>query len=219
MSSPLSSETMMKLMAYADGELEDDERLEAEKLLASDIAALQFVEQITGAGNLVGEGYEASKTAKTVAAFDVTDAVMAKVALEKAADRAAKAERAPPSSVLSPLELARIKRQQRLKIGGTVVAALALAAAVFVYARPSETPMAKGPTTLPAPQTTTTQAQAPGTMQAQAPAPAATNGGVDVSLVESAGQNVSVFYLPTANELSTSVVVWVDETAAAGEKK
>ena len=33
--------------------------------------------------------------------------------------------------------------------------------------------------------------------------------------IESAGKSVSVFYLPTANELSTSVVVWVDET---GEK-
>ena len=33
--------------------------------------------------------------------------------------------------------------------------------------------------------------------------------------IESAGKSVSVFYLPTSNELSTSVVVWVDET---GEK-
>ena len=76
MSSPLSSETMMKLMAYADGELEGKERLEAEKILLTDEHALRFVEQLSGCGNLVGEGYEASKTAKTVAAFDIADAVI-----------------------------------------------------------------------------------------------------------------------------------------------
>lgn len=198
MSSPLSSETMMKLMAYADGELEGKDRLEAEKLLATDEHALRFVEQISGCGNLVGEGYEASATAKAVASFDIADAVMAKVKAEPKTEAAPKSV-VPPSTKISPLELARAKRAQRMKIGGGIVAALAIAAAVFVYARPSETPMAKGPTTpLPNNPTQTTS-----------------NGpGVDV---KAPGQNVSVFYLPSANELSTSVIIWVDESA--GEKK
>lgn len=201
MSSPLSSETMMKLMAYADGELEGKERLDAEELLATDLDALRFVEQIAGCGNLVGEGYEASTTAKTVAAFDIADAVMAKV---KSESRESKPEVAPkslvPSSRISPIELARAKRAQRMKIGGGIAAALAIAAAVFVYARPSETPMAKGPSITNNPSS-----------------PASNGPGVDVNAVQTPGQNVSVFYLPSANELSTSVIIWVDESA--GEKK
>ena len=68
--------------------------------------------------------------------------------------------------------------------------------------------MAKGPvhvtTAQPAPEATVASNVSSG------------NGaGVDVSTVNSPGSSVSVFYLPTANELSTSVVVWVDET---GEK-
>jgi len=202
MSSPLSSETMMKLMAYADGELEGKERLETEELLATDLDALRFVEQVSGCGNLVGEGFEASSTAKTIAAFDIADAVMAKVGAEA---RISKPELSPkslvPSSRISPIELARQKRAQRMKIGGGIAAALAIAAAVFVYARPSETPMAKGPSTIP-----------------NNPSQSASNGpGVDVNAVQTPGQNVSVFYLPSANELSTSVIIWVDESA--GEKK
>lgn len=206
MSSPLSSETMMKLMAYADGELEGKERLETEELLATDLDALRFVEQVSGCGNLVGEGFEASSTAKTIAAFDIADAVMAKVGSEA---RISKPELAPkslvPSSRISPIELARAKRAQRMKIGGGIAAALAIAAAVFVYARPSETPMASGP------------GQRPSTVTNN-PSQTASNGpGVDVNAVQTPGQNVSVFYLPSANELSTSVIIWVDESS--GEKK
>jgi hypothetical protein len=81
-------------------------------------------------------------------------------------------------------------------IGAGIVAAIALAASIFVFAQHhgEETPMAVAPT--PAVQ----------------PANAVPGTGV---AIESAGKSVSVFYLPTANELSTSVVVWVDET---GEK-
>jgi hypothetical protein len=45
---------------------------------------------------------------------------------------------------------------------------------------------------------------------------ATTAAGVEVQAFESPGHSVSVFYLPSANELSTSVTVWVDES---GEKK
>jgi hypothetical protein len=77
----LSSENMMKLMAYTDGELEGAERTEAELLLASDVDAVRFVEQITGLGELVELGYEA-KSGKAVASFDVADRVMALAAME-----------------------------------------------------------------------------------------------------------------------------------------
>lgn len=197
----LSSENMLKLMAYADGELEGEEREEAEKLLATDPDSVRFVEQLGGLGELVELGY-AAKAGKTVASFDIADTVMslakpAKVSSLAAAReaRAAKAE----------------KKGSGAKVGVAIVAVLALAASVFVVAqhRTDETPMAK------APAARDTAAQA----VAVAPAPATVSGssgaGVDVSTVNSPGNSVSVFYLPTANELSTSVVVWVDET---GEK-
>jgi anti-sigma factor RsiW len=178
----LSSENMMKLMAYADGELEGAERTEAEMLLASNVDAATFIEQVAGLGELVELGHEARRS-KTIASFDIADAVMKDI---KAAS--------PPSNV-SSLSAAREKKSNGLKIAAGLAAAVALAASIFVFAQHhgEETPMAI------------------------APAPAVEPGAVPGTgvAVESAGKSVSVFYLPTANELSTSVVVWVDET---GEK-
>lgn len=216
----LSSENMMKLMAYVDGELAGTERAEVEKLLSADEDALRFVEQIAGLGTIVSEGH-AARAGASIAAFDVADAVIASV---KDAARDPKVEEGTSKRVsVAPvvaLDVARAQRQQRMKIGAGVVAVLAFAAAVFVYARPSEAPMASGPAT---PAATATQAPSanpspdPNTAQQTASnaAPSGNGAGVEVSAVESPGHSVSVFYLPTANELSTSVVVWIDET---GEK-
>jgi hypothetical protein len=200
----LSSENMMKLMAYADGELEGDERLEAEKLLATDPDSVRFVEQLGGLGELVELGY-AAKTGKAVAKFDVADAVMALAKPATVTSLAAAREKSAAQQA---------KKGNGAKVGVTIVAVLALAASIFLVAqhRTDETPMAKGPARVTTPQAT------------PQPAPEATvasnagggsGAGVDVSTVNSPGSSVSVFYLPTANELSTSVVVWVDET---GEK-
>ncbi|MBX3192470.1 MAG: hypothetical protein KF819_36100 [Labilithrix sp.] len=190
----LSSENMMQLMAYADGELEGQELAEAKKLLASEPDAARFVEQIAGLGAVVARGHEAG-AGKKVASFDVADAVMAAVEKEPAkvvslASRRAKTEKAESGN---------------LRIGVGIVAALALAASIFLYARPQETPMAQG---LP---------QAPSAPQVLASADPGGGPGVSVTAVESPGHSVSVFYLPSANELTTSVVVWVDETS--GDKK
>jgi anti-sigma factor RsiW len=195
----LSSDNMLKLMAYADGELEGDELEEAQKLLATDPDSVRFVEQIAGLGDFVQLGHEA-KSAKTIAKFDVTDAVMASVKDAK-----------PVAAKVVSLAGAREKKKENsgLKIGGGIAAALALAASIFIFAqhRTDETPMAKAPISAPA---------APGNQVSPASTVATNSGaGVDVSTVNSPGNAVSVFYLPTANELTTSVVVWVDET---GEK-
>lgn len=198
----LSSETMLRLMAYADGELEGTERAEAEKLLASHPDAVRFVEQIGGLGELVKLGHDDGS-----AKFDIADAVMA---LTK--------EAKPAATQVTSLAAAREKRENaargasggsRLKIGAGIAAALALAASVFLFAqhRTDESPMAKAPSA-PATQPPSTSGETPN-------AATASGTGVDVSTVNSPGNSVSVFYLPTANELSTSVVVWVDET---GEK-
>lgn len=201
----LSSENMLTLMAYADGELEGVERSAAEKLMATEPDAVRFVEQIGGLGELVELGHE-DRSAATIAKFDVADSVMTRVALTKEAKPAAK---------VTSLAAAREQRAHaagvspsgsRLKIGAGIAAALALAASIAVFAqhRTEETPMAKAPV-------------APAVQPPGSPSPASTlvGTGVDVSTVNSPSNSVSVFYLPSANELSTSVVVWVDET---GEK-
>ncbi len=181
----LTSENMLKLMAYADGELEGAELEEAQKLLATDPDSVRFVEQIAGLGEIVAQGHRAG-AGKTVAKFDVADSVMA---LTKESGKV---------TSISAARGAKKKSGNNVKIGAGIAAALALAASVFLFTqhRGDEAPMASNNT--PAAAVSTTGGS-----------------GVTVSTVNSPGNAVSVFYLPTANELSTSVVVWVDET---GEK-
>jgi hypothetical protein len=197
----LSSENMMKLMAYADGELEGADLAEAQRLLATDPDSVRFVEQIAGLGDVVTRGYEEG-TGKTVARFDAADSVMALTKSETKSEG---------KGNVSSLAAARAKRgDPRVKIGAGIAAALALAASLFLFAqhRTDESPMASNtPPAAPAAQTVAANPTV---------AAVSTSGtGVSVSTVNSPGNAVSVFYLPTANELSTSVVVWVDET---GEK-
>ncbi len=192
----LSSKNMMKLMAYADGELEGAERIEAEMLLASDADAATFIDQVAGLGTLLEVGHQ-DRLGKTLAAFDVTAAVMGAIAKETpaAAETARATNVAGGGANVRSLAAAREKKSGGLKIGVGVAAALALAASVFLFTqhRNDEAPMAA-------------VAPAPAVQQAQ---------GSSGIVVESAGKSVSVFYLPTESELSTSVLVWVDET---GEK-
>jgi anti-sigma factor RsiW len=197
----LSSDNMMKLMAYADGELDGAALEEAQKLLATDPDSVRFVEQIAGLGEIVTLGYDAG-AGKTTAKFDVADAVMSRVA--PVMNGTPEKQTAKKDSNVSSLAAARAKRGSSMKVGAGIAVVLALAASVFLFAqhRSDEAPMAS--------------AVAPVSV-APANGVVATNGGtgVSVSTVNSPGEAVSVFYLPTANELSTSVVVWVDET---GEK-
>ena len=73
-----SSDRMMKLMAYADGELEGAERDEVEKLLTSDAEAARIVAQMGGLGDFVRLGHE-ENVAPIVAKVNLTDAIMKKV--------------------------------------------------------------------------------------------------------------------------------------------
>ncbi len=182
--STLSSERMLKLMAFADGELEGAERLEVEGWLASDVDAARFANELAGLGDLVKMGHEDSSAASAAASFDIADAVMAAV----------KEEKAPETPKVAPVVSLAERRQKNLKVGGMVAAVLALAASVFVMTRhKEEAPMARAP--LPAVQPV-----------------ASAEPGVDVDLVETAGDSVRVFYLSSENSPTTSVVVWVDES-------
>jgi anti-sigma factor RsiW len=207
----MSSERMMKLMAYADGELEGAERDEVEKLVASNEEAARIVDAMLGLGDFVREGHE-DKLAPVIAKVNLTGAIMKSV--EKAEIEPARPVKA--AGHVSSLDAARAKKRN---VGVGIVAALALAASVFVMMRDKtdEKPMAAKPVPT---QTQRSPATSPVPQQmASVEAPsmnASTSAGVEVQAFESPGHSVSVFYLPTANELSTSVTVWVDET---GEKK
>ena len=192
-----ASDRAMKLMAYADGELEGEELLEVERLLAADEDAARTIAQLGSLGDFVRLGHEVA-VAPRLAKVDLTDAILSSIESE---ERKAGVEAAPP--VIS-LDAGRRRR----RIGAAVAGALALAASVFVMTRPeTEKPVAHRPGA--------GVASAPTEESAVAAASGASGPGVEVDPAESPGQSVSVFYLPSANELSTSVVVWVDET---GEK-
>lgn len=198
----LSESRMLKLMAYADGELEGPELAEVEGWLATDIDAIRFANEIAGLGDLVKTGHAGSADAKAVSSFDIADAVMAAVKKDQKKDGSASvvsldAARAQKAAQRQVDVKAQARSQKNLKVGAAIAAALALAASVFVMTRTKEdAPLARAPI----PQTD--------------PAPnGSAEPGVDVDLVETAGDSVRVFYL--ANESSpsvTSVVVWVDES-------
>jgi anti-sigma factor RsiW len=182
----LTSERMLKLMAYADGELEGVERSEVEGWLATDADAVRFANELAGLGDLVKAGHQASSAAKAIASFDIADAVMGAVK-----ENAPAKESASAAAVVS-LEA---RRQRNLKVGGIVAAGLALAASVFLMTRSREdAPMARAP--VPA---------VPSLVASADP-------GVDVDLDETEGDSVRVFYLANETSPTTSVVVWVDES-------
>lgn len=188
----LSQGRLEQLMAYADGELAGHDRLEVEALLSENEDARQFLRELGHLGGLVREGWQETAQAKTVASFDIAGDLMKAVAAEE--------PKAQVSAPVRSLDAERARRAARLRTGGFVVAVFAAAAAVAVFTRsPSETPVAKAPVTVPA-----------------APERESTGPGVEVEALESPGSSVSVFHLPGASELSTSVVVWVEET---GDKK
>src|SRR6188768_1429237 len=111
----VSPDRMMKLMAYADGELEGAEKAEVEKLVESNEEAARIVNAMLGLGDYVREGHEAGAVKKTIAKVDLTDAIM------KAVE---KAEIEPGVRNVRSLDAARAKKRN---VGVGIVAALALA--------------------------------------------------------------------------------------------
>lgn len=187
-----SDERAMKLMAYADGELEGAELAEVEAWIREDAGAVLFANDLAELGDLVKTGHRASKDAKAVLSFDIADSIMNKVA-------------ASPAKV-TPIGDARAKKRSTVM---WVAAGLALAASVFLLTRnKEEAPMARTTTPLVQPAAQNVAAQANGASGAPP--------GVSV---ENPGRSVSVFYLPdetnsVTTKMTTNVVVWVDESGA-----
>lgn len=231
MSAVRNTDRMLKIMAYADGELEGAERDEVEAWIAEDGASVRFANELAGLGDLVKLGFDHSKDSKTIASFDIADAVMAQVAKttneknardeEKKASASSSTSKSSPASAASAsaaapvisLEAARARRNTR--VGIVVAAALAVAASVFMVMKDkgAEQPMARTqPATEVSPATNPSPAMTVAANNPSANAPNGANGTVEVNVEQTPGSSVSVFYVPSETEsLSTSVVVWVDD--------
>jgi len=115
---------MLKLMAYADGELEGDERAEVEAWLRTDAQALRTANAFAELGEIVTEGHP-------LPPFDIADEVMAAVKEEP--------------------KVVHLQPRRRAAVYTAVGAALAVAAAfaLTMRAKSDEQPMARvAPTTV-----------------------------------------------------------------------
>lgn len=208
----LSHEQVLRLMAYADGELEGEERAEVDALLASNDEARCVVAAMQGSavGEWVAHTHE--ERAVRAGADSIADAVMAKVEARPVVDLAA----------------ARARHASSRRTGAIVVGLLALAAGVALFiasGRESGTAVPSMPVASNgAPPGTHRPSLPPPTNvlpQAPSPAPAATvaSGEEPPVEIESDSEDVSVYYVPTspgaaANVNATSVVIWFDDTTA-----
>lgn len=207
----LPEQTMMDLMAYADGELEGDDLARIESLVRTNDEARGVIEAMGVLGNHVRDSVDSKWIEQGAAPIAI--AVMAKLEAEPTVVK--RRPSAHPDNVRS----LRTKRVMAVGVG-----VLAMAAAAMVFLRSNEqpeTPMASGTTeTKPA-----EIVQGTGSAVAQASPPnQGTQGGagsgtsgVDVEQVESPSHQVSVFYLPAvsaagnANANASSVVVWIGD--------
>ena len=131
-----ADERAMKLMAYADGELEGEELAEVEKWLAEDAEASLFANNVAELGELLEMGHEPI-------AFDIADSVMAKI------------EEEPGAKVIPLKPRAAAAAPKKRSTVGWVVAGLALAASVFFVTRSKhddEAPLARTTSPLVQPQ-------------------------------------------------------------------
>jgi len=180
-------ERAMKLMAYADGELEGAELAEVEAWIREDGEAVLFANDLAELGDLVKTGHRASSDAKAIASFDIADGLMNQV-VDK------------PAAKVTPIGEARAKKRSTVV---WVAAGLALAASVFLVTRnKEEAPMARAtsPLVQPAPQIAAAIGALPGV--------SVENPGRSVSVFYLPDETNSV------TKMTTNVVVWVDESGA-----
>jgi hypothetical protein len=203
----LSPETMLELMALADGELEGGARERAEKRVAEDAEARRVWEAMRAPhlGAWLGEAME--RSAEEAGADGIADAVMAQI-------------EAPPASEEMPVvRVGRVQpiRGSRLRVAVAMgVVGLALAAAVALFARSREGSVDS--------RTPVASVGAP-SMDYEAPA---TSGGVqqvgsgqsvEVDEIDSPSRGISVFEIPlrsaaaaaAGKEHPSSVVIWIDD--------
>jgi anti-sigma factor RsiW len=199
----LSPETMLELMALADGELEGDARARAEKRVAEDEEARRIWEAMRAPhlGTWLGDAMH--RSAEAAGADGIADAVMARIA-------AAPASEEPPVVRVGRVQPIRGSRLRVAVAAG--VAGLALAAAVALFARSRESSVdSRMPVaSVGAPSM---DYEAPGTSGG------APGQGVEVDEIDSPSRGISVFEIPLRSataaaggtEHPSSVVIWIED--------
>jgi hypothetical protein len=202
----LPQETMLQLMAFADGELDGEEQARIEALVAQSSEARQVVEAMRSPA--VGTWLDEEMNRRAVAADGIADAVMA--ALDKA-------EPAGGGQVVRLAERGRGARARVQVVGGALVAALALAAGIAIYV----SSVGPGKDTTKAPVASvgipSVDVVAPPAAVAQRPSQ-----GVEVNEVDSPSRGFSVFEIPVGGATGaanaagpSSVVIMIDDDPGA----
>lgn len=207
----LPQETMLQLMAFADGELEGEDRARIETLVEQSSEARQVVEAMRSPvlGDWLGEELEA----RLVAADGIADAVMACVEKTSPATSA--------GGGVVRLAGSSGRRSARVQVvTGVLVAALALAAGVTLYVSSvgPDSERAKAPVASvesrsvdvqPPPSQSTAVAQGP-------------SQGVEVDEVDSPSRGFSVYEIPVGSPTGaanaagpSSVVILIDADPGA----
>jgi len=198
----LPQETLLELMALADGELDGEDRDRLERLVASSDEARRVVTAMRSPA--IGDWLRADLDDRAGAADDIADAVMGK--LEATSPVAA--------GQVASLADARARRASRAQIlGASIGAALALAAGIALFLRAGagtgepQAPVASvvlpPVDVLPNPSSLAALAQRP-------------SQGVEVDEVDSPSRDISVFEIPlgtgAANAAGpSSVVIMIED--------
>ncbi len=207
----LPQETMLQLMAFADGELEGDEQARIEALVAQSSEARQVVEAIRSPA--VGAWLQDEMTGRAAAADGIADAVMAAIeAIENE-----KAEPAGGGQVVRLAERGRGGRARVQVVGGALVAALALAAGVAIYVSSVGPDKDSARTPVASVGIPSVDVVAPPAAVAQRPSQ-----GVEVNEVDSPSRGFSVFEIPVGGAAGaanaagpSSVVIMIDDDPGA----
>ncbi len=183
----LSRETMMELMAFADGELDGEDRARVERLVAENSEARRVVDAMRSPA--IGAWLEGEMAERAAAADGIAGAVMAKL----------------PARGLS--------RGRAPAVVISIGAALALAAGVALILR-SESATTEGHVPVASVETPSVDVQPPPASPALAQRPTQ---GVEVDEVDSPSRGISVFEIPLAGAAAanangpSSVVIMIDD--------
>jgi hypothetical protein len=199
----LSHETMLDLMAYADGEADAEVSARVEKLLVESAEARDVVAAMTGPVAEVGAfvAREADAHAVRAGADTIVDAVMEKVA----------------KANVSSLDAARARREERTRTAVVIAAMVAIAAGVFFYVRSTSDPTPGASLALSGmapseavPPSVSSSNEPPEGVVANAEPP-------EVTIKSTTSHDVSVLVVPAvqaaanANGNPASVIVWVGD--------
>ncbi len=197
----LPHQTVLQLMALADGELDGADKERAERLVAENEEARRIVETMRGAevGSWLGQAM--TDRAGVAGADGIAAAVMAKLG----------------SGGVVSLSDRRARRSPRWQVAiAGATAALALAAGVAAYVHSGEK-RADERAPVASVGIPPVDFQAPSAIMAQQAGPAPVDG-VEVNEIDAPSRGVSVYEIPAAAAAAlaspsraSSVVVWVDE--------